>query len=90
MKIRTNLFVVSRTREEKYNIAAKNTTSVAGNLPPYTLEMTQRWEILVLANLFCYWGNRSYGLLHRLIVTVDSAGWWNINLLSGGEWRWRG
>jgi hypothetical protein len=44
-------------------------------LPLYTLEMTERWEILVFANLFCYWGKSSSGLLHRVVVTVDSAGW---------------
>jgi hypothetical protein len=49
-----NHHVVSSARKERYNIAAKNTTSVAEMLPLYTLEMTERWEILVFANLFCY------------------------------------
>jgi len=35
-----NLLVVSSARKERYNIAAKNATSVVGKLPPYTLEMT--------------------------------------------------
>ena len=41
-KIRTNLLVFSSTREERYNVAAKNTTSVVGNVLPYTSAITKR------------------------------------------------
>ena len=53
------------------NIAGKGTVSVAGRLPLYPLEMTQRCKILV-SNLFSCRGGRSSELFNCVVGIVAS------------------
>jgi hypothetical protein len=39
---------------ERRITAVKDTDSVAGKVPLYPLDMKQRWEILLVSNLFSY------------------------------------
>jgi len=56
------LVACATSGRQRNSTAGKDTVSVAGSLPLYSLGVTQGWEILLVAKLFSYWRSRYSGL----------------------------